>query len=115
MRNILLEPKNLKGKLILNKFKKDEGLYNREHIEFLLSENVEFTFSFSEEGWEKENEKETLMMNKMYFDEMNNFSKLILKEFDKKVFVDSVRESERGILDEKTGKFSRNKRRVFFR
>ncbi len=110
-KNILLEPKNLKGKIILNKYKEDEGLYTKEHLEFLLSEFVEVGFSYREEGWEKENEKETLMNNEIFAQEMCALRDLLIKETENK----SSNLKEGSFFNEKTGEYKRSKRRVFFR
>ncbi len=109
IRDVLLAPKDLRGEILLNKYKEEEGLYTKEHVEFLLAEDVRVGFSYREEGWEKECEKETLMTNEIFAQEMCALRDLVLKsEMSNKMKGGSF-------VNEKTGEYTRTKRRVFFR
>ncbi len=115
IREVLLEPKQLKGRIILNKYAEVEGLYTKEHVEFLLSEYIAVGFSLRPEGGEKENERETLMSDEIFAQEMHALRDLILNEKETSRIKEFNRVREGGGYNEKTGEFQRSKRRVFFR
>ncbi len=115
IRELLLEPKNLKGKIILNKYAEVEGLYTKEHVEFLLSEYVSVGFSNRPEGAEKENERETLMSDEIFAQEMNALRDIVLNEKETSRVRELNKVKERGDYYEKAGEPTRVKRRVFFR
>ncbi len=109
MKKILLDNKGLKGDIILNMYRNEEGLYTREHLEFLLEEYACAIFSRRNQGWEKEMEKETLLTDQIFLEEMEAFKRVTLKR-NRNNLVKEV-----SVYDEKSREMPRSKKRIFFK